>query len=596
MNKLVFILAILGLIFNSCAQRSRARHYRGELKTIIRGMQDGNFESASTKIEKILSDPDVLHTDSLKLMYYLSQCYVALGKWNKAEICYRWLSENDLHDPGKWRTLAKIVSQEDSISSLEHLPEAVNSKYGEIMPVISPDGKTLYFIVDQNGNQDIFVSRMDEIGNWSQRKQLPSPLNTQFSDGILSVTPDGNTVLLNGIYNSDGSKSGGYSISHNLGDDNWSFPQPVRIDNFYNRNRFTSACLSSSGKILLLSLERDNSYGDLDLYVCFRRDDGTFTMPKNLGPIVNTKGTDGTPFLASDEATLYFSSDGHPSFGSADMFVTRRLDDTWTNWSPPENLGKQLNTIEWDAYYTLTASGDYVYFVSSRKGSVGGTDIFRAKLPERVKPKPVVIVEGIVSDPDGIPIGADVKYERISDGIEVGIASSNPKTGYYSITLPLGTHYGIAVKAEGYLFFSDNLDLTNLSAASTVRKDIVLQPIRTGAKIILNNIFFEFNSAELLSESKSELERVFKVLDENPSLKVEIAGHTDSIGAEEYNFSLSQRRAQSVVDWLVSKGINRQRIIAKGYGETSPIADNGTDEGRKQNRRVTFEIIEAGER
>ncbi len=567
-------------------RKSRTRIAENILKLI----DEGKYSRAASIIEDALSRPKANHSDSLNILPLLATCYCGEKKWGKAASVYDWLEKNDTSENTKWRALKNIVEAPERKIHLEHLPKSVNSKYGEIMPVISPDGKTLYFIVDNGKNQDIYYSILEENGQWSRRKSIGSPLNTEFSDGILSVLPDGNTVLLNGKYNPDGMKEVGYSISHNLGD-RWSYPEPVQIDNFYNRNKYTSACLAADGKTLILALERDDSKGDLDLYVCFRKDDGTFTEPKNLGPTINTKGTDGTPYLAPDGVTLYFSSDGHPSLGNADMFVARRKDDSWTNWQIPENLGKEFNTVGWDAYYTVTADGKWIYFVSSGFDAIGGTDIFRAQLPQEVKPKPVVTVSGKVVDTRGKPVGANISYERLSDGENLGIASSNPKTGNYSIVLPAGEKYGYSIHQKGYLFHSDNIDLTNIDTSSVINEDIVLKPVEIGSQIVLHNIFFEFDKADLLPESIGELNRLYQVMKENPNIKVEIAGHTDSVGTAQYNKKLSLERAEAVKQWLIDKGIEPSRIKALGFGETKPIADNSTDEGRAKNRRVTFTIV-----
>jgi len=582
---------IIVFLLESCSSAPRRRPMRQGTKEILKIMDEGKFDEAASRMERFLSRPQTNHADSIEVMPNLAICYCAQKRWEKASETYGWLIENDPRQKIRWRELKTIVDLPERKIELEHLPGTVNSDDGEIMPVISTDGKILYFIVDDGKNQDIYYSILDRNNNWTARKNIGSPLNTQFSDGILSILPDGNTVLLNGVYNPDGTKEAGYSISHNLGD-KWAFPERVKINDFYNRNRFTSACLASDGMTLILALERDDGYGDLDLYVCFRNDDGTFSQPKNLGPTINSKETDGTPFLASDGVTIFFSSDGHAAIGHADMFVSRRQDDSWTNWSIPKNLGKEFNTVGWDAYYTVLATGEWIYFVSSGSGSMGATDIYRAKLPQEAKPKPVVTVTGAVKDTKGNLIGANICYERLSDGKNLGIATSNPATGYYSIVLPAGERYGFSIHKEGFLFFSDNLDLSDIVSTSTNERDITLKPVEVGAQIVLNNIFFEFDEDELLPESIGELNRLLQLLKENPQIKVEIAGHTDALGSEGYNVKLSLKRADTVSQWLIDHGIDAARIEAKGYGKSQPIADNDTDEGRAQNRRVTFTIVE----
>ncbi len=585
----IILILTAFLFFIGCAANANGGKVRLP-KDIARLAADGKYEEAQTRVEQLLISPKTARADSIRLMLVLGKLLTAQKKWDEAISAYDWLEKNSPLDKIHYRQVIKVLAKPERQASIEHLPQTINSPYGEINPIISTDGKALYFIVDDGMDQDIFVSQMDDAGNWLQRKNIGKPLNTEFSDGLLSVMPGGNTFLVNSIYNIDGTKEMGFSLSHDMGE-SWSFPEPVKIANLYNRNRYTSACLAADGKTLLLALERDGGYGDLDIYVSFMRDDGVFTAPKNLGPNVNTMGTDGTPFLAPDGKTMYFSSDGHPSLGDADIFFTRRLDSTWTNWSMPENLGKELNTIGWDAYYTVSADGDYVYFVSSRKPSLGSTDIFRAQLPEEAKPKPVITVEGTVTDVKSTPVGANISYSRLSDEKVEGIASSNPLTGHYSIVLPVGEHYGFSIHKEGYLFYSDNIDATKIDETTTITRDITLKPVEIGSQIVLKNIFFDFNKTELLPESIGELNRLLQLMKDNPRIRVEIAGHTDSIGSDDYNAKLSTARAQAVAAWLVERGIDTARISAKGYGKTKPIATNDTEDGRSQNRRVTFTVV-----
>ncbi|MDP4237670.1 MAG: OmpA family protein, partial [Bacteroidota bacterium] len=299
----------------------------------------------------------------------------------------------------------------------------------------------------------------------------------------------------------------------------------------------------------------------------------------------------GTPFLAADGKTLYFASDGFSGYGSTDMFLSRRLDDTWQHWSEPENLGPDFNTPDWDAYFTIPASGDYAYFVS-RQGAIGEADVFRAKLPASLQPSAVVLVMGKVIDAKtGKPLEATIHYEVLPGGKEAGIAHSNPVTGQYKISLPSGALYGFRAEANGYLAVNENLDVKKLDAYAEIKRDLKLVPAEVGQTVRLNNLFFDFNKSELKSESFAELDRLVELLKASPKMEVEIVGHTDNVGNDATNKKLSNDRAIAVRNYLVSKSIAAKRLKTIGYGSSKPLASNETEEGRQQNRRVEFTIL-----
>lgn len=479
----------------------------------------------------------------------------------------------------------------------ENLGQNVNSPFAELAPIISPDGKTLYFTRDEHPDnigetkkQDIWFSDADSNGNFSLAKLIGAPINNQYNNFAVSITPDGNALVVGNTYLEDGTVGPGVSISYKQGE-KWTLPKPLIIRNYVNKNKMVSYWLANDGKTLLLSIESDDTYGNSDLYVSFLQNDGTWSTPLNLGPMINTAGAETTPFLASDGVTLYFSSNGYPGYGKNDLFVTQRLDDTWTNWKEPENLGPILNTPGWDAYYTCPASGEYAYFVSS-KNSFGQTDIFRVLLPEELRPKIVVMIYGkVINKKTNTPVEAKISYELLPDGKEIGIARSNPVTGEYKIVLPAGYKYGFLAVAEGFVSINENLDLKNTYKYYEVKKDLYLVPIEHGQSIRLNNIFFEFAKYDLLEDSYSELNRVVEFMQKNPSIKIQIAGHTDNVGTKTFNNLLSERRAKAVAEYLISKGIEKNRIKTIGFGMEKPIASNDTDEGRQLNRRVEFTII-----
>jgi outer membrane protein OmpA-like peptidoglycan-associated protein len=340
-----------------------------------------------------------------------------------------------------------------------------------------------------------------------------------------------------------------------------------------------------------MSVQRKDTYGEHDLYVSFLRKDGTWTKPMNMGSSLNTLGDESTPYLAADNVTLYFSTSGRPGYGDNDIFVCKRLDNSWTNWSVPLNLGPEINTVGWDAYYSTPANGEYGYFVSSHQG-LGHEDIFRIKLADEVKPEPVVIIYGKVLDKEtGKPLEAEITYYNLNTNQEVGIARTNPADGSYKIILPYGQPYGFHADKKGYYSESSSIDLTEIKTYTEIERNLLLAPIKAGNKIALNNVFFEQSKPVLLPTSYGELNRLVQILIQNPTIKIEIAGHTDNVGDPKKNQKLSEDRVKAIKNYLISKGISATRLTGKGYGSSKPIASNAKEETRRLNRRVEFTII-----
>jgi outer membrane protein OmpA-like peptidoglycan-associated protein len=479
----------------------------------------------------------------------------------------------------------------------ENLGTNVNSEFDELSPKISPDGKTLFitrYPSDNNGKNNIWVSYLIN-GEWSIAKNIGTPLNIKgYSTSVQSITPDGNTVLLSNLYKYfDGSVSGGGCSVSQRQRGGWSFPKGQVIDKFENRNQYVNYYLSNSGQYLLMAIEMKKGLGEKDIWVSFRdpKDPNGWTKPLNLGNVVNTKGDEFGPFLAADDKTMYFVSDGHPGYGNADIWMTKRLDDTWTNWSKPVNLGEKINTPEFDAYFSIDAAGEYAYFSSSKSG-YGKSDAFRIKMPQEAKPDPVVLVYGKVFDKKtGEPIKANIAYELLPSGKDVGSAATNPEDNVYKIVLPFGENYGFMAEADKYYSITENLDLRALKEYKEIEVNLYLAPIEKNEAIRLNNIFFEFSKSELKEESFPELNRLIKLLSDNPPIQIEIAGHTDNVGSDADNLELSKSRAASVVNYLVKGGIKANRLTSQGFGETKPIATNETEEGKQLNRRVEFMVI-----
>ncbi|MBV6485117.1 MAG: hypothetical protein KFKLKKLM_01670 [Flavobacteriales bacterium] len=270
--------------------------------------------------------------------------------------------------------------------------------------------------------------------------------------------------------------------------------------------------------------------------------------------------------------------------------MTKRLDDTWTNWSKPVNMGNKINTPDFDAYFSIDASGEYAYF-SSAKNSYGKSDVFRIKMPKEAKPDPVVLIYGkVIDQKTNQPIKAKITYEELPSGKQLGTAGTSPEETIYKIVLPFGKNYGFMASSDNYYSVTQNLDLSKLEAYQELEVNLYLAPIQKDEAIRLNNIFFEFGKSVLKEESFPELNRLVKLLTDNPAITIEINGHTDDVGADADNLKLSQERAAAVVTYLTSKKIGSNRLSSNGFGETKPLDDNKTEEGRQLNRRVEFVV------
>jgi outer membrane protein OmpA-like peptidoglycan-associated protein len=532
--------------------------------------------------------------------------------------------------------LAVLTSFFSKAQKLEQLGSAINTEFNELNPIISPDDKTLYFVrvshpsnsFGTKGSQDVWYSEKRDDGNWTIARRMPNTINKDQYNDLFSITPDGNKILISGVYhNGRRENMAGISMCKRT-KTGWSEPEQVVIPKFDEicKGQYLTACLSNDGKTLILAFsEKKNSKED-NLFVCFLGRDGKWSKPESLGPDINTGSTETTPFLASDNYTLYFASDRKEGgLGGTDIWVAKRKDRSWTKWSKPVNMGDKVNTDANEYSFSVAASGEYAY-VSTKKNSVGKGDIVRFKLREEQKqepvvaglqtseksteqknldnggtpidpnslaPTPVVIVSGrVVDNKTGKPLqDAKVIYKVLPDGDE-GEAYVNPITNEYKIVLPYGAKYSYRAEAKGSIGIEKFIDLTEIKAHKEIKNDnIIVAPIEVGVELPLNNIFFEYAKATLRPDSYPELDRIADTMKENPNLAIEIQGHTDNVGSNESNLKLSQDRAEAVRKYLISKKIQTARVTSVGYGETKPVATNDTEEGRAQNRRVQLAIV-----
>ena len=488
----------------------------------------------------------------------------------------------------------------------EKMTGSINSSYAEAKPLLSPDGKTLYF-VRQNApentggvddDQDIYYS--DFINNrWTLAQNIGEPLNDLYPNGICSISADGNTIWVINGYNSDDSVEDGISVSTKTGN-GWSKPKKLDIIGFNNVNQYQDYFVSNSSDVILMAIESEDSYGDQDLYVSFKLDLDIWSLPLNLGKTINTPDVEYAPFLAADNRTLYFSSNGHDDPAQSDVYYCRRLDDSWLKWSRPKPVGPEINTGGWDGYFTLSTNSDFAYFVSTEGFTTSvsvkdiNNDIYRIpinKEPEPEQENSIIVTGKVLNDNTNEFIKAGISFTGLKNQQYSKYASSTEKDGKYSIKLTKGEKYKVLAEAPDFISFSQEIDFSDVNTPREITKDLILSPIVAGLSIRLENLFFLQGESQILPESVPELERLYDVMTENPSLVIELGGHTDNRGSANANILLSQQRANAVYKYLLNRGINKNRISAKGYGSKQPVASNADAESRQLNRRVEIKVI-----
>lgn len=462
----------------------------------------------------------------------------------------------------------------------QNLGPKINTRYSESKPIISPDGTILFFarqnypdnIKGVKDEQDIYYSLMTD-NEWSVGVNIGAPLNDKFPNGVSSVSPDGNRLLVLNAYMPNGAAESGASISKMVQQD-WSYPERIYIKDFYNLNAYVDYYLSNDEKKLLLAIETKESNGDQDLYVAFRVNEYEWSRPVNLGADINTGMAEFSPFLAADNKTLFFASMGHDGYGNSDIYYSKRLDDTWQNWSKPVNLGPEVNSKGFEAYYTIPASGDYAYYVSTNHSIEGSKDIYKVTLPYRFRPDPVLLISGTVFDKSTkAPVEADISFINLPTRLEEGSARSNADNGNYKMIVNRGMIYEYLAKRPGYIGIVQYKNLKNIDEYEEIDSDLALVPVREGQSIDVHNIFFEPNSDKFNEEAYLELDRFVNILVEYPQLQIEIGAHTNQLKMATDNLKLSEARAVAVKDYFLLKGIHPGRLTTAGYGSMEPYKD-----------------------
>ncbi len=483
----------------------------------------------------------------------------------------------------------------------ERVSENVNSPFSETAPIYAPDSQTLYFSRAEHPENaggiedpmDIWFSKYDPAtGNWSVAQNIGAPLNNSGSNFMTAVKANGSNfvAVLGNTYKNDGTMRTGVSVTDKpatAGEDAWSAPATFRIVEDYNFSDRVDFTLSENRRVLIMSTQRNDGRGDRDLWVSFLQENGNFSRPLNLGGNINTACEEASPYLAPDFKTLYFSSCGHAGYGGMDIYMTKRLDDSWTNWSTPVNLGPLVNGAEDEMHFNSTPDGKEFYF--SRGDKNGDMDILRATTPLFSDPPHEVRIIGKVYDNENKnPLNGRIAYYDKDNNLK-GHAITNA-SGYYEIYLDAQSNYTYKMEVDCYENFSANLDLNVPKDSTLALVDLYLEPIYLESSQDLA-VFFNLGSANLkMDDSSQQLDLLFNFLRSNPGISVEIEGHTCTVGGEALNNRLSMERANSVRQEMIRRGIDGFRVNAQGFGYTQPRASNDTEEGREQNRRVEFTI------
>jgi flagellar motor protein MotB len=542
---------------------------------------------------------------------YFPKGYLRLAKLEYREGLYvearasyeQFLSLNPDHDiniakakDGIARCIFSIKAMQNPVDFKPvNLGPSVNSPMDDYWPSLSADEQTLVItrlVKSNNGSnklqEDFFISHWQGNG-WGLMENAGSPLNTDDNEGAQALSGDGRYMVFTACNRPDG--LGRCDLYYAIKEgDRWSVPKNMgnQINSPY---RETQPSLSPDGRTLYFASDRPGGKGLHDIWVSYCDENNNWTPPVNLGDSINTSGIEMSPFIHPDNQSLYLSSDGFIGLGGYDLFIARK--DTNGIWRKAVNLGYPINTNHDEIGLIINAAGNKAYYASDLD-KASGKDIYMFDLPEKDRPLVVTYMKGHVIDASsGHMLKAQLELIDLEKGQTVYKSFSDSITGEFIVSIPTNKDYMLSASRRGYLFFSENFALKGIyTAKQPYLKDVLLQPIQVGKSIILKNVFYKTDSFALRKESTVELNKVVKLMQQNPGIRIEISGHTDSTGNAEYNLKLSDNRAKTVAAYLISASIDSSRIVSKGFGMSMPVATNETEEGRAQNRRTELKIIE----
>ncbi len=513
--------------------------------------------------------------DSFLVTSGLSERSVKSGKYRKK--CYEFAIDYKKKHPDSSYVFAPV-----------NLGDSVNSEFSEYYPAVTIDDSLLVFTRRTGDSREDFMqSRVLKNGQYGKAEKIRGDINLERFKGAITMSPDGEWMIFAGNFSGLGYGNYDLYISYNT-PSGWSEPENLG-QNINTEYWESSPSISPDKRVLYFSSDRPGGYGGRDLYMSIRQPNGKFGRAINMGEKINTIGDELAPYVHADNQTMYFTSDALPGYGGTDLFVTRKQPDG--EWGTPENLGYPINTIENEGSIGVSADGTTAFYASDRSDSRGELDLYKFGLRKDIRPFKTLYLKGRVFDAKtgkGLPSSVELIDNATNQPL---MKIQTDELGEYLVTLPNGKDYTFTVDRKGYLFYSELYDANRLLADSVYKKDIPLQPVALNAHVVMQNIQFEVGSYKLLHVSLIELNKLLQILNDNPTLKVEISGYTDNIGNAEENLKLSTSRAKAVVDYLIEKKIDAARLSYKGYGSSKPVATNATEQGRAKNRRTEFAIV-----
>jgi len=467
---------------------------------------------------------------------------------------------------------------------IQNMGEAINSPLNEYWPGMPINGNTFVFTRLVNNQEDFYVAKLGVNGAWEKARFAPGKINTIENEGTNSVYFGAKEQLLFYTVCNQGGYGSCDLFYSEMSNEKWG--ERKNMGEVINSPQWDAQpSVSGDGNKIVFSSARPGGMGGKDLWMT-QKVNGAWTKPVNLGPTINTKLDEEAPFIHYDGVTLYFASNGHPGYGQHDIFMSRLSDDA--SWGKPENLGKGVNTSQDDVGFYVDASAQKAYFASAREGGFGGLDIYSIKLIDKFKPKPVNYLLGKVIDKETKkPISAKVRLVNLQS--QKVIFQDSVST--FLIPVNAGSNYALHSMAKGYMLDSRNFQPTESTIDKPYIIEALLERIKTNQIVTLNNIFFDIDKYDLKPESDVELKTVLQLLTANPTMKIEISGHTDNTGSEVHNKELSANRATALKLYLEKFGIAPLRLIAKGYGASKPNESNDTETGRAKNRRIEIRIL-----
>jgi outer membrane protein OmpA-like peptidoglycan-associated protein len=481
---------------------------------------------------------------------------------------------------------------------LMNLGSNINSDWDEYLAAITADDEQIVFTVKRPrdkstvcafclNEEDLYCSRKS-FGAWSPREELGAPVKSGYNEGAQCLSPDGKYLLYTMCDADFGMGSCDIYWSKRIGD-RWS--RPRNFGSPVNTSAWESQpTMAADGMTIYFASSRPGGFGGMDIWKTTMTAEGEFSVPENLGPAINTPGDDAAPFIHSDGRTLYFASNGRVGMGGYDLYYSTFQSDG--TWSKPVNMGYPINSPADEINIFINATGTEAYISSDKEGGFGGLDLYSFELDDQLRPNPVTYIKGRVKDAfTGEPLAARIEMIDLNTKQLLTSTFSDAQTGSYLACVHTGGNILLNVSHPDYPFYSENFQLEKTyTELSPYLKDILLQPTDVGTVVTLKNVFFDFDETELKPESFVELDKLVSYLQQN-TVRIEIGGHTDNQGSDEYNDRLSENRAKAVYDYLVQKGIPANRLQYKGYGMRMPVADNSTEKGRAANRRTEFKII-----